>query len=304
MLDTRDLVFDRVSVDFLQRGGARVAWRLFRLFADPGPYAFQLQYSDVGVASSDAWVACGAPVSNESFAVDPIRRGFGKHQVGAYRVVLTTGLGTYVSHPAGLAGILPPHDWNIAREILRQNRLRLRVAAGVQGWLFKRRLSGPTPDPRDLARAAIDSIDRSVIRPAGAETVGTAYTGGYFNPVPLYVELGPASHREMLDQQTGTLDPPGRSVTGFAPMVPEIMSQDVFVADGSDRRYYVNPVQNVAEWRGVPLLARLDLRVAPANDVVYTLPLPGQYADMTWPVGALAGQAGLPRARVLWARGA
>lgn len=303
MPDTRDLVFDRVSVDYLHRGGARVSWRLFRLLADPGPYTFRLQYSEAGVAGASDWVACGAPVADGSFAVDPVRRGFGKHRSAAYRVLLETPLGAYASRPAAATGVLSAHDWNIAREILRQNRLRLRLAAGVQGWLFRRRLSGPQPDPRNLLEAAIDPIDRSAIRSAGAATAGTPYLGGYFAPAPLYVELSPASHREMLDLQAGTVDPAGVSVTGFAVQVPEIMSLDVFVAEGSDRRFYVNPAANVAEWRGVPLLSRLDLRVAPANDIVYTLPLPSQYADAMWAVGALAGQGALPRARVIPLRG-
>lgn len=301
MIDTRDLTFSRVQVDFLQRGGARVSWSLFRQFLDPGPYSFQLQYSDTSTATADNWINCGAPGLNAGFAMDSIRRAAGIHQLGAYRVVLTTPLGIYTSKPATLTGMMAAHDWVSSREIVRQNRLRLGLAAGVRGWLFKRRWSGAIPDPYNPALAVTTPITSAITRPTAVATVGTQYMGGYFAPIAFTVELTPTAHREMQDTNLDTLDPPGVGVEGFVVAIPELRSDDIFVATGSDRRYRVHSVKNVAEWRGVPLLARVELRVIPTGDVAYSLTVPTDFDDVRITALPLAAAGGLPRPR--WLRG-
>lgn len=297
MIETRDLVFDRLSVDFLQRGGARVSWRFFRQFTDPGPYTCQLQFSSTNTPTADDWIDCGPPVANGSYAIDPVRRAFGKHQRCSYRISMTTSLGSYTSQPVPVTGVVGTHDWLLAREMIRQHRLRLNIAAGVAGYLFKRRWVGQVPDPRQLLSAATSAISGSQTRTTQPQTAGTPYVGGYFEPIAFMVEVTPTSHREMVDSSLGPVDPAGISIEGFLVMVPEVATDDVFVMSGSDRRYRVQPVRNVAEWRGIPLLARCELRLIPPSDPAYNLDIPPGYADAFMILAPLGDGGGLPHAR-------
>jgi hypothetical protein len=275
MVDSRDRVFDRVWVDFLVRGGATISWRLSPLFRDPQPYHCRVQVGDAGVPSFDAWEYADAGPSLNTFQyVDAARRGYGKHRSVYYRVELETPSRVYYSRPASAAGVLPKHDWLIARELVRQNRLLMDRATSVKGWLLKRRWAGTTPDPKNTSIAVTDPLDSSVVRSNDA-TVGTAFVGGYYAPHPYELEVSPTSHRAMLDASRGNVDDANRAIAGRAIMVPELDTEDVFVCDGSDRRYYVQRVTHTAEWRGVPLLADVELRPAVANDVIYSIAMPG-----------------------------
>lgn len=274
MLETRDLNFDRVKVDFLARGGATVSWAFGILFTDPGPFSCQLQYGETGDPQAADWTNVGAPENNVFSLQDPTQRAFGRQSTAHYRVVVTGALGTYTSLPAHVYGILNRHDWLIAREVVRAESLRLRIGVGLSGWLFKRIHHGATPDPSNPATAVTDYLTGEVTQPRNAGTVGTEFTNGYYTPVPFYVDMSPTSHEEKNDTNRGTVDDAGLVVSGRVIMNPEVAYGDVFVADTSDRRYFFRRIQHVSEWRGVPIVASCELRLAPASDVSYTLSKP------------------------------
>jgi hypothetical protein len=269
LIDTRDAVFDRISVSYLVRGGATVTWSLRPHFLDPQPHSFQLRVGSTGDPAADDWANVGSPVLNAGLAIDSTRRGFGRLDSTHYRVVLTTPVGTYASRPVSTTGTMGRHDWLIARELVRQRRLQLRLYTAVPGRLLKRRFSGPMPSPTNPAVAVIDPTTGAMIRSTAASTAGTPFTGGYFASVPFLMSTSPASSRSMLDPQRGSVDDASLVVRGSAVMVPELSTGDLFVADGSDRRWYVERVTNAAEWRGVPLVADVELRRAPAGDPAY-----------------------------------
>lgn len=286
MIETRDHVFSRLTADFLVRGSSRVSWSLYREFHDPAPYSFQLQVGSTGSPEADDWTNVGSPVVNSYFALDPARRGYGKRTRVWYRVTLTTPLGSYLSRPVSTTGEHQKHDWLIAREILRANRLLMDRATAVSGWLLKRRWDGPAPNPTDLARAVTDPLSGAVVNTRSTVNQGTAFYKGYFDPQPFLVELDPAGDRVALDLQRGTTDEPAQAVGGRTVLVPHLGSEDVFVMDGSDRRYFIQQVGHAAEWRGVPLLGKVELRPAPANDPIYAIPMPDlvsatQHADFS-----------------------
>lgn len=275
MPTTRDLVFDRVTVDYLARGGARIAWRLFRQFTDPGPHDFAVEVGSTGNPLAEDWVAIGPPVRDVGEMIDVIQRGFARYsRITHYRVHLVTPKDEYRSIPAPVEGVLDKHDWLIAREIIRGRTLVLRKSTGIDGWLFKRKWVGDVGEAADPRTAVIDPVDGSVIRSTAAETVGTAFVGGFFAPIPFRVEATTTSHYEDKDDNRGSIDDVGIKIEGQCVVFPEIRSGDVFVAAGSDRRYNVHPTRNTAERRGVPLLSAVELRLAPASDAIYGLEVP------------------------------
>ena len=277
MLDTRDLVFDRVMVDFLVKGGARVSWRLARDFFDPAPYTFQLQVGSTGDPLADDWTNVGAPQTNVFTITDTTQREYGKNPVTHYRVILTTGLGTYTSRPCSILGVMDHHNWMIAREIVRREKIRLgRTAVRVQGWLLKRRWQGVTPDPTNLATATTDYLTGAIIRSDEATTVGTPFLYGYYAPVPFTIDKSPEGHNERYDDSDNTTDAPQNAITCRALMVPPLATLDVFVAQYSDRRYYFHQIEAAAEVQGVPVIANCTIRRAPSNDVIYSVVIPAE----------------------------
>lgn len=274
MIETRDLVFDRVKVTFLVRGGATVTWSFGSLFTDPGPYTCQLQYGETGDAQASDWTNVGTPAVNVFSLQDPVQRAYGRQTTAHYRVVIATALGTYTSPPAHVYGILNRHDWLRAREVVRQHTLLLKVGDGISGWLFKRIRHGSTPNAAQASTAVTDYLTGEITKPRDPGTLGTEFSGGYYTPVPFYVSTTPAAHDEKNDTTRGQVDDAGLTVLGRVVMVPEVAYGDVFVADTSDRRYYFRRIQHTAEWRGVPLVANCELRLAPAGDVIYQLTKP------------------------------
>ena len=264
-----DEVFARVFVSFLRRGGTTVLWELDENFTDPMPYTFQLQFSKSAVRDENAWEDVGDPVVNQFMAVDGEQRFYAKTDPGYYRVRLDTENGAYYSRPTGAMGRLPRRDWRLAREAIRQERVRMRFAAGEHGVLLKRRTTGvPCSDCRN-------SLTQEVEDPTCPRCLGTGFECGYFFPIDcVWADISPESYHTHTDTQRGTVS----DVRVRARMInTQILSEeDVFVGLLSDMRYYVHKVQNVAEHRGVPLIANVELRPAPVSDVIYSVEIPQQ----------------------------
>jgi hypothetical protein len=263
-------VFDRVVVSYLTKGGTSVYWTLHSTFRDPLPYTFQLRVGQSNDPLADDWEDVGGPITNMFFATDGQQRDFSKYNYQYYSVQLTTSQGTYYSEPTALQGTLSAYDWRIGRELVRQERLRMRMRGGGQeGYLLKRRISG-TPCP-----VCLDTQTREVRNPDCPVCWGTGWECGYFFPMAcIWADMNPKTYYTTLDGQRGTVKP----MVCKARMVHTWMMQteDVFVVKKTDDRFYVHQVQNSVEIRGVPLVAEVELRLAPATDPIYNLPIPDQ----------------------------
>lgn len=276
MPDTRDRVFDRITVDHMARGTVRVHWSLYYDFAAPGPHSFQLQVGRTGLATADDWANVGAPVVDGTTATDATPRLAGTSMTTHYRVVLTDGDGeVYRSRPAGVYGLLGLRDWLLASELVRKHKLLQRRFAGVPGWLLKRRLVG-TPAAQPTRRSTkVDPMTGGLIRSQGAGMVATGGTEfGYFAPTRLDVDMPGGGSAAEVDPARGTYDEavdfPG---CGFL-VLPYVDAGDLFVADGSDRRFAVGAVQVNVSLRGVPLYGTATLSLLPFSDVAYKITVP------------------------------
>lgn len=279
MPDTRDGVFNRLQVDHLVRGSTRVSWSLFSQMADPGPYTFTLEYGPTGDPLADDWVAVGLPVVNGFFAIDDVRRDYGTVRTAHYRVRLVTALGTYVSRPAAVYGLLALHDWLLAREIVRKELLRHRLAT-VAGFLYKRRRGGapqPAVQAADPHLAELDPLTGDLIRrdgPGAVSTVGTEFLAGYYAPVPFALDVANPTYFDGLDDNLGNHNPDAVAGAGRALLLPSLECRDVFAAAGSDLRYTIGKVAVKAAQRGVPLVGDVELSQLPFSDIIYTIAKP------------------------------
>ena len=264
--------FRRVSVDHMVRGVTRVWWDLDRLFREPGPYTFQLQYGYTGSNDAVDWRNVGAPVVNGYVGYDPNWREGGYDLLTHYRVTLTTAVGTYVSQPANCAGELPERDWLLSREIIRKEQLRHRLVS-VPGYLIKRyRYGKPCARCRDELTQEITDNNCPICN-------GTGFEIGYHPPIALQCwDLSPELIQENVDAQIkGTTRENAYAqarVIGF----PALSKEDIWVNGTNDERWVVDTVQVAAALRGVPLVYTVKLGLLPFNNTVYTLEVGGEPA--------------------------
>lgn len=261
-----------VHVSYLIRGGTRVMWQLIPEFNDPLPWTFQLQVGKSGDENADDWTDVGLPVENSCYSIDSEKRAYSKTQNTHYRVKMTTPVAVYYSQPAAKSGILNVRDWRLAKEIVRKEKLRFRYTS-QDGYLLKRRTNG-----QDCTKC-LDLQTNEVTDPYCQECWGTGKQCGYYYPMAcIWADLSPRTRRLHIDDQARRGTVKDIVVTGRMLMLPLIDEQDVWVSRKTDDRYYIHSIQDVAEIRGVPLIANIEMRPAPFTDVIYEIPIPQQDA--------------------------
>ena len=268
-----DAVFERLTVSYLVRGGTIVRWGLKPEFMDPRPHTFQLQVGQSANPDADDWIDVDAPVVDQFVAVDGEQRIYGKMRWQYYRVKLTTDAGVYFSEPTGLMGTLGRRDWRIAREAVRQELVRMKMAAGQLGYLLKRRVTGAN------CPHCLDQQTKEVRNPSCPYCYGTGKLCGFFYPIScVWADISPKAVHLNIDPSRGTAADIG--VRARMLNVWLLSEEDVWIQRSNDDRYYVHSVSNIAEIQGVPIVADVEMRPAPATDVVYTIPIPQQIANI------------------------
>lgn len=275
---SHDAVFDRIIVDHMIRGVTRVSWALNYLFQGPPPYTFQLQFSFAGHAAADDWVNVGTTAVNTAFAVDDTPRLAGNLLESHYRVILTDGDGVaHTSQPVSCYGKLGVRDWLLAAEQVRRANLRDKFAS-IAGWLLKRRRRGDHPVSTTRRNMQVDPITHAALRSnaeGALETFGTEYIGGYFAPYAFSVDIPGGASNEVADNDRGAVDDAVRFYTGCQFLLfPYISARDIFVEDGSDRRFRFGEISEVLSHRGVPLIGRATLELLPFSDIAYQIEVP------------------------------
>lgn len=270
MVSTYSYPFRRIGVDHRIIGVSYVWWELNRQFHDPPPYSFQLQVGNTGIPDATDWINVGAPVVNGYYAYDDERRvgDYGKRLLTHYRVILTTTAGVYVSQPAPTYGELSERDWLLAREITRKERLRHSLVSR-EGYLLKRLRFGT------LCTACADPLTGEVTDSSCPQCLGVGFVTGYHPSVAVQLDMGP----EAIIELRKAAEPPGPvrpvDLRGRTLGFPQANKEDVWVDGKSDQRWYVTEILHVAEWRGIPLVVELGLRLAPYTDTVYQVAVGG-----------------------------
>lgn len=265
-----DNVFDLVHVSYLIRGGTRVMWDLIPEFKDPTPWVFQLQVGETGNEDASDWEDVGLAVANTCYAIDSQKHEYGSTANTHYRIKLTTPAGVYYSNPTAKTGILQPRDWRLAKEIVRRELVRFKYSA-QDGYLLKRIISGPG------CTRCLDFQTNEVTDPYCPQCRGTGKECGYYYPMAcIWADLSPQAKRMDVDDQAvrGTVQ--DIVVTGRMLTLPLIAENDVWVSRKTDERFYIRSIQHIAEMRGVPLLANVEMRPAPFTDVIYDVEIPQQ----------------------------
>lgn len=263
--------FERVVVDYLTRGSARITWHLNRHMVDGGPYYFLLQGSQgQGATTADDWADVGVEQADVGQLVDLTEQMFGKTSTLTYRVRLRTSTGLYYSDVASVLGKYTKRDWLYATEVIRKETLRHQLFSSIPGWLLKAKRYG-TVCP------CVDPFTGEVTSSTCPQCYGTGFLTGYYAPVPYtFCEVQPITSREHRDFQMQGTDKKVTTMGRFIGL-PELIQGDAFVCDGSDKRYYLHTLTEKATWKGVPLVSEAEMRLAPFTDKLYDVALPPDY---------------------------
>lgn len=256
-------------------------WSLLPAFDDPRPLTFQLQAGRTDNNDADDWVNVGGPVTDRYYAVDGQQRLLGKTRNLYYRVVLTSSRGTYYSDPVGQLGTLDRESWRLARAAVNAETIYMRAGDGELGYLLKRRTAGP-PCPHCL-----DPQTQEIRQPYCPECLGTGYLCGFFFPIGcVWTSIEPRGYHLNLDEKRGTI----QDIVQKARISNHwlLSEEDVFVNKATDDRYYVHSIQDLYTFRGVPISAQVELRLAPSSDPVYLINIPEQLE----PLSRMAVRAG------------
>lgn len=259
------------------RGTSRVWWQLEPVFNEPGPYVFQLQYGRTGLRDTTDWRNIGSPVTDGYAAYDPAWHEGGYDLLGHYRVKLTTPTNTYISQAANCFGELGERDWLLAREIVRKEELRHRLAS-VAGYLIKPyRFGRPCPRCRDPLTQEVTDADCPVCSGVGFEV-------GYHPPLPVqFWDLSNETTTEHVDAQLKGSTRENAYVTARALGFPALQKNDIWVNGSSDERWLVDSIQVSASLRGVPIVYEVKMGLVPFNNAIYAIEVGGEPNDRPGP---------------------
>jgi hypothetical protein len=131
------------------------------------------------------------------------------------------------------------------------------------------------PDPASPTTAATGFLTGDVVNSRKAATAGTEWAGGFYAPVPYWVDFTPAGTYETQELQArATVDDAALVQQARVLCDPLPAARDAIVVRGSDERFYLHPVRYGAIVGRRPLVATVELHLAPRSDVLYTVPVP------------------------------
>lgn len=263
-------VFTKFEVYGKVLGGAVMAWDLSKMFKVTTPITFEVWASRDGVGD---WTLVTTTV-DQYVAIDVNRWIYGVAPQLHYQIRFSYGGTVYESIVKQTIGNLDVRDSNIVNEIIRKECLRLEKYAGQCGYLYKRRRWGVAcPDCLDY--------DTGEVKSAHCLTCfGTGITGGYFAPIEYWVAPAvPGVGRRTATQPEGQGVIEDRTWAVRAINCPWLDTGDVWVDFDTDQRYVVQSVKEIT-YRSVPIVFEpVELRTAPATDVIYELPRPDDAAS-------------------------
>ena len=260
----------RVDVWHMARGGTEILWGLSQNYFPTGPLHF---YVDFGRSGTDEWIALNSePIIDDCSFVDPCPRTWEMLSDGYYRIRMlqpsVPGCPVIISQPTLGSGRLNKRDWLRAREIIRKEHLQGKFD-DTFGFLLKRKKFGvKCPN-------CLDYDTREVVDSNCEICYGVGIVGGYYPGVEYSVELDAKWTRRINAGQPPQGTNSNIVKTARVVMYPVIDTKDIWVRSDNDERYVIDKYEVVASYRGLALVAIATLKLAPATDIVYSVPVEG-----------------------------
>lgn len=265
----------RMQVANAPLGGTLIAWELFPTYVVKGPLHV---FVDFGRTGTDVWEPINTyPIIDGCIALDPFPRQFAALPDYSYRLRLlqpenidpATGHCTYcIGEPTPSGRVWAKDDWLQARRITRKHYLLQlrRTNKSDRGVLLKRRRWG------EKCTRCLDWDVRQPKDPRCLVCWGTGFTGGYFSAMEFLITWGaPWNKAFKPDPQVNVRYDIARE--GWSVGHPMLETDDVYVRLGSGERYILKEIETKAEIGGFPIMHGIKAMLAPATDIVYSVPL-------------------------------
>jgi ribosomal protein L37E len=170
------------------------------------------------------------PISNPAFS-DTKNQEYSKFREGAYvvEVILPNNSRTR-SYPTSWSLKRRDKIEKIATEVQRREYLLLSKFAGSKSFLMRKKAYGVR-----CPRCWNQSLEKVMDDHCGV-CYGTSWDGGYFDPIPLFVQYEQTSNNR-IKTYMGNFEP--NSITGWTISLPEISPDDVIIRGGDFNVYKV-----------------------------------------------------------------
>lgn len=203
------------------------------------------------------------------YYLDPTPGFYTKRLNVSYRIGILTETEIFYTQTLYPLGLARARYATAYRAISRRLQLSPRHAPSLPGILLKRRHVGIS------CTVCTDADTKEVIFSDCTSCYGTGIVGGYYiqsaQPVTI-TSHSPINLSLFHDTQaTGTVNP--STIQALIPAYIYVDPYDVWVCTDNNRRFYITESVVAAEIGGCPLLYKAELRLAPPEDIIYTVPL-------------------------------
>jgi hypothetical protein len=210
--------------------------------------------------SGGTWTNIAGPLTDSCMYVDPVKWNWNKDRNTFYRVRFEKDSEWQYSVPIQANGTWTREDYLLAKEIARKEYLILRKT-GRLGKLLKKKEWG------DLCTTCTDYDTEELVDTDCPKCLGTGIIGGYYAPIDMPLQFEP-SGKEKVTTDIGPVEDQRKRARVVA--YPFIQTGDIWIDGDSNERWRIRPVQTIAEVRGRPLIQKLELRMIPQTDVIYS----------------------------------
>lgn len=239
--------------------GFSFSWEVSQALADAAPWTFTVEQAP---APAGPWTPVSPEIRGRTSWAETEPRRLSKDAVLYFRVRLKTATGTYYSEPRMPYGDLDRREFLLARDIMRREVLHMRTGAGTLARLWLVAVFGPR------CPVCINPVTGDVRDSNCSTCKGTGRSPAYYGPYDVWCSFSNTRQTtQMAGDGTGTRQPKTFSIRMIG--APLAKKNDLVVDTASDKRYYVDDVQVVAELRRVPVVQVLTAHEAPVSDIAY-----------------------------------
>jgi hypothetical protein len=144
-----------------------------------------------------------------------------------------------------------------ANEVQRREFLLLSKFAGVKSFFFRKKVRGLR------CSRCWDPVNEKTMDDHCSVCYGTSFEGGYFDPVPVYVQYDPSQSNKIKTFQ-GIIEP--NSIGAWTISLPQMTSDDVLIRTGDWSAYKIINVSNT-EIQSKPVKQVLGLTQLSKDDI-------------------------------------
>lgn len=242
--------------------GFTFEWEIAEDFSAPDPWKFYVQQAP---SPSGEWEDISPVIENKFIWKEDKRPRTNKSVVLYFRIKMVVGKDTYYSDAYTPYGDLSKKEFLIARDIMRREILHASQMAGVETQVYINSNWGPR------CEKCLDPITGMVRDSNCKYCLGTGRDPAYHGPYFMWtVYSGDTNHTyQEKDGGLGNVEPKAFQIRAIGS--PVLKKNDVVVDIRTDKRYYIDKVDIVAELRRIPVVQSLTVHEAPVTDIIYKL---------------------------------